>query len=218
VYFNNGEYQPESGEGKRLLAHELTHVVQQGEQSQKLQRQEESETAPTSDPCSYAGEAVKEREVHLRLSTTRIRLPGATEDTTDFTKSAVRVYTRGGSHVQFDNVITGPSTEHLAGCHMYSVKGHQPVSGNGLINFVNYCGGFGFHSNFWRQSDGIARIPGSQSHGCARLHDTNETSTGTGDSKRFYDLVQNSDCVRIYIQPFWRAPTFKRCPSDGESC
>ena len=30
VYFNHGEYSPGSSEGKRLLAHELTHVVQQG--------------------------------------------------------------------------------------------------------------------------------------------------------------------------------------------
>jgi hypothetical protein len=30
VYFGAGRYRPESGEGKRLLAHELTHVVQQG--------------------------------------------------------------------------------------------------------------------------------------------------------------------------------------------
>ncbi|MCR9143980.1 MAG: DUF4157 domain-containing protein [bacterium] len=30
VVFNQGEYSPETIEGKRLLAHELTHVVQQG--------------------------------------------------------------------------------------------------------------------------------------------------------------------------------------------
>ncbi len=29
IYFNNGKYDPESNEGQRLLAHELTHVVQQ---------------------------------------------------------------------------------------------------------------------------------------------------------------------------------------------
>ena len=29
VYFNTGKYHPENSEGKRLLAHELTHVVQQ---------------------------------------------------------------------------------------------------------------------------------------------------------------------------------------------
>lgn len=30
IYFRNGKYQPENLEGKKLLAHELTHVVQQG--------------------------------------------------------------------------------------------------------------------------------------------------------------------------------------------
>ena len=30
VFFNKGKYDPETDEGKRLLAHELTHVVQQG--------------------------------------------------------------------------------------------------------------------------------------------------------------------------------------------
>src|SRR5690554_1564495 len=31
VYFNEGQYRPGSSEGKHLLAHELAHVVQQGE-------------------------------------------------------------------------------------------------------------------------------------------------------------------------------------------
>jgi hypothetical protein len=30
IYFNDGKYQPQFSEGKRLLAHELTHVIQQG--------------------------------------------------------------------------------------------------------------------------------------------------------------------------------------------
>ena len=30
VYFNQGQYQPEAKEGMKLLAHELTHVIQQG--------------------------------------------------------------------------------------------------------------------------------------------------------------------------------------------
>ena len=29
VYFNSGKYSPDTKEGKHLLAHELTHVVQQ---------------------------------------------------------------------------------------------------------------------------------------------------------------------------------------------
>jgi hypothetical protein len=37
VYFNSGKYNPEDSSGKHLLAHELTHVVQQGK-SPKVQR------------------------------------------------------------------------------------------------------------------------------------------------------------------------------------
>ncbi|WP_148716385.1 eCIS core domain-containing protein [Chitinolyticbacter meiyuanensis] len=37
VYFANGEYAPSSPEGQRLLAHELTHVVQQGGQPHAAQ-------------------------------------------------------------------------------------------------------------------------------------------------------------------------------------
>ena len=38
VYFNQGEYSPGSSEGKRLLAHELTHVVQQTGNNTSIQR------------------------------------------------------------------------------------------------------------------------------------------------------------------------------------
>ncbi len=39
VYFNKGKYRPETSDGKRLLAHELTHVVQQNTKSNlKIQR------------------------------------------------------------------------------------------------------------------------------------------------------------------------------------
>ncbi len=40
IYFNKGQYNPSSTEGKHLLAHELTHVVQQSGGQQKIQRQE----------------------------------------------------------------------------------------------------------------------------------------------------------------------------------
>ncbi len=38
IYFNRGEYQPETSAGKRLLAHELTHTIQQGAVQDKAQR------------------------------------------------------------------------------------------------------------------------------------------------------------------------------------
>jgi len=37
VYFNQGEYAPTSSQGKKLLAHELTHVVQQGNLKKMIQ-------------------------------------------------------------------------------------------------------------------------------------------------------------------------------------
>ena len=38
VFFGTGNYRPESGEGKRLLAHELTHIIQQNRQTPDIQR------------------------------------------------------------------------------------------------------------------------------------------------------------------------------------
>lgn len=49
VYFNKGEYSPGGGEGKRLLAHELTHVVQQGGDEKQIQRAVEAEDVSCQD-------------------------------------------------------------------------------------------------------------------------------------------------------------------------
>lgn len=46
IYFNHGEYQPATAGGKRLLAHELTHVIQQGAAK--------SGTAATPSPATPA--------------------------------------------------------------------------------------------------------------------------------------------------------------------
>lgn len=55
IVFNKGEYNPESAEGKHLLAHELTHVVQQGNsngifrETQPDRREEARGRAPRRD-------------------------------------------------------------------------------------------------------------------------------------------------------------------------
>ncbi len=46
IYFNQGQYNPNSSEGKHLLAHELTHTVQQG---QAVQRDAETPPSEQSD-------------------------------------------------------------------------------------------------------------------------------------------------------------------------
>jgi len=42
VYFNEGKYNPSSKDGQHLLAHELTHTVQQGASGKSIQKKEES--------------------------------------------------------------------------------------------------------------------------------------------------------------------------------
>ncbi|MCB0632231.1 MAG: DUF4157 domain-containing protein [Lewinella sp.] len=53
IYFNQGQYQPHTGEGKRLLAHELVHVVQQsGMQTGAEHIQRQSSQEPSFLPTS----------------------------------------------------------------------------------------------------------------------------------------------------------------------
>lgn len=47
IYFNEGQYQPQSSAGKHLLAHELTHTLQQ---SSAIQRQPQQQLTPGSHP------------------------------------------------------------------------------------------------------------------------------------------------------------------------
>ncbi|MDC8005367.1 DUF4157 domain-containing protein [Aureisphaera galaxeae] len=62
VYFNEGKYNPNTRQGKHLLAHELTHVVQQGHASQNTIRRfpVETGTLPTfgqlKETCASASQ------------------------------------------------------------------------------------------------------------------------------------------------------------------
>ena len=50
IYFNSGKYLPESGEGKHLLAHELTHVVQQNS-SINMKKKKKAKRDPRIASC-----------------------------------------------------------------------------------------------------------------------------------------------------------------------
>jgi len=52
IYFDSGKYNPNSGEGKRLLAHELTHTIQQGAGIQPMLQKDDNETTPESSSGS----------------------------------------------------------------------------------------------------------------------------------------------------------------------
>ncbi len=55
IYFNEGQYEPHGGEGKHLLAHELTHVVQQGK---AVQRKPQISSAPVKVQRLGIGDAL----------------------------------------------------------------------------------------------------------------------------------------------------------------
>lgn len=71
IYFNKGQYAPESSDGKKLLAHELTHVVQQGKRTHFLQRQPTTVIPAQSSPVCYQAGAnqpiptAREPELHI---------------------------------------------------------------------------------------------------------------------------------------------------------
>ncbi|WP_017326301.1 DUF4157 domain-containing protein [Synechococcus sp. PCC 7336] len=52
IFFNTGQYSPDAPDGKRLLAHELTHVLQQGERiaTKLLQRSTDTPAGNNTDP------------------------------------------------------------------------------------------------------------------------------------------------------------------------
>ncbi|MBL7707421.1 MAG: DUF4157 domain-containing protein, partial [Chitinophagaceae bacterium] len=68
IYFNEGKYNPNSSEGSHLLAHELTHTVQQGASVQKKDKQEatpaiqtkliQKADAPAAAPAAGSTETV----------------------------------------------------------------------------------------------------------------------------------------------------------------
>ena len=64
IYFNDGQYQPGSSSGKHLLAHELTHVVQQNSFirqksiQRQIQRQEDDEEVVQTKPLD-SGAAIQ---------------------------------------------------------------------------------------------------------------------------------------------------------------
>jgi hypothetical protein len=73
IFFRSGDYQPESEEGKKLLGHEMTHVVQQGGASVSRQAVEAEEKAPAGE--REAEEALDEAKAKAisNMSTANIK-------------------------------------------------------------------------------------------------------------------------------------------------
>lgn len=64
IYFNSGKYETNSSDGKRLLAHELTHTIQQGRANGGIALQKDGNKSPaqydTAQPYSAKFKAIKD--------------------------------------------------------------------------------------------------------------------------------------------------------------
>ena len=69
IVFDQGQFDTDSSQGMHLLAHELAHTVQQGENS-SLQRAGDLTVAPTTDSLEHEADAAADRA--LRSQTTYI--------------------------------------------------------------------------------------------------------------------------------------------------
>ena len=68
IYFNEGKYQPESSEGKHLLAHELTHTIQQRNGvSRKIQRFSAACRGLLNNPTGSLARVLTGAAVHLAI-------------------------------------------------------------------------------------------------------------------------------------------------------
>jgi hypothetical protein len=81
IVFNEGKYNTQSAEGKHLLAHELTHVVQQGngaQGSESVQRKDAKSAQPKQAvvDCDRAVIAAVRQEAHIKAQQAMFKLKG----------------------------------------------------------------------------------------------------------------------------------------------
>jgi hypothetical protein len=105
VVFGAGQYAPNTSEGKKLLAHELTHVVQQGEANPAGEAR--GMTSPT-DAVEQEAHAAADAVAHYARPSVQTRATAAPMLMGDW---------------QFANPFPGGSSGHpptgLTGCHVY---------------------------------------------------------------------------------------------------
>jgi uncharacterized protein DUF4157 len=73
IYFSDGAYDPSSSGGKSLLAHELTHVVQQGHADGPAQRSDASEATVQREEADDGDAPTEEQKAAARAAAARAR-------------------------------------------------------------------------------------------------------------------------------------------------
>jgi len=199
IYFRSGRFAPETAFGRHLLAHELTHVLQQGD----------------SAALGAAGGRIQRREeVHVNLQgTDRVKVYRESEATLGGASGFLASSGKAGHRTQLGNLSI-------------TAKRPNPTAreGNwGLRYFATFHGEQGFHSHItWptrrKMCSEFTRFctPASQlgnrvrheltvdgaerSHGCVRLHEA--------DAQTVFNAVKKDTPVKIYREARFRASPF----------
>jgi hypothetical protein len=207
IYFRHGRFSPGSTAGRHLLAHELTHVIQQ--QGGSVVRRS----------ITRAGAEILQRdvEVHANLRAGNHR---------------VKVYRSSGADLGgsagFEASAGAPATPTQMGSHEIRGRRDRPVAREGIWGlryFAPFFGEQGFHSHITyplhstlcaadrsRYADHCGRsgrvttqhdliVDGAaRSHGCVRLHEP--------DARQVWRAVRNGTRVFIYDRRRFRSATF----------
>lgn len=99
IFFNSGEYNPGSREGKRLLAHELTHVVQQGNSSREIQKKVIEENVTTTQPMLNAIGRTRQEVIQI--------ITDADTDAITLADNAISALTAQLNNAQSGSVVDG---------------------------------------------------------------------------------------------------------------
>lgn len=107
IYFNKGKFDPNSKEGKWLLAHELTHVVQQSGDSMPVVQKKDVPgiSTPVPDKFDVVKKVVKKKEVILSATG---QVKGVRVVVLPDTVGAVKAGKSADTHIEIEHHISAP--------------------------------------------------------------------------------------------------------------
>ncbi len=185
VYFNNGAFAPETQEGKHLLAHELTHVVQQGGGESAQRRVQRGPTAPAAAPAGPAGASPAASSEEFTATSYKGPL-GEITIGTDGSPTAINIATLQIPAAKTKGPVATPASVELSSAERGETK--QASNWNAAIGDLS-----------GQVNDVITRDKGADLSGTVYFK--------IGGQKR-YLIGSRSDVAKKFANPFW-SPTGK---------
>jgi len=213
IYFGTGRFDHNTGTGRRLLAHELTHVIQQSGGDSSAMAAKNIQRSQLHRP-----------EIHSAKRGTELQFWRTVEAHVNLRQpQRVRIYDGRRAAQDFETSAgTGTLTSRLRRPAPYPIlqKRDPPTAKRGLWGLQNYAwftqSEVGFHSEiaYPRTSGGRRRVDltvdGSpRSHGCLRLHHS--------DSRTVYNALTVGDNVHIYNESVFRARSWRSSIGSSSS-